>query len=56
MKNEIAIKFNQATGRPLPKDLQRNQKDILCALHHNEPVIYGGRMPLFRASRQPKGI
>jgi thioesterase domain-containing protein len=55
-KNEIAIKFNQATGRPLPNDLQRNQKAILDALHHYKPGIYGGRMTLFRASRQPKGI
>jgi FkbH-like protein len=55
-KNEIAIAFNSATGRPLPKDMQRNHKAIEQALGHYKPQLYGGRITLFRAETQPTGI
>ena len=52
-RNEIAIKFAAQTGRDLPKDMQRNQKAIDRARLTYEPQKYGGRLTLFRASRQP---
>ncbi len=55
-KNEIAIAFNSATGRPLPKDIQRNHKAIDQALRAYKPQAYGGRLTLFRAASQPVGV
>lgn len=55
-KNEIAIAFNSATGRALPKDVQRNHKAIDHALRTYKPQVYGGRLTLFRAASQPPGI
>jgi FkbH-like protein len=55
-KNEIAIAFSSATGRSLPKDLQRNHKAINQALRNYKPQVYGGRLTLFRAANQPVGI
>jgi len=55
-KNEIAIKFSSTTGRPLPKDIQRNHKAIAQALRDYKPQPYSGRLTLFRAESQPVGI
>jgi thioesterase domain-containing protein len=55
-KNEIAIAFQSKTGRPLPKDMQRNHKAIQTALRSYKPEVLGGRLTLFRASRQPIGV
>jgi FkbH-like protein len=55
-KNEIAIAFNSATGRPLPKDMQRNHKAIQQALQDYRPQSYGGKITLFRAATQPAGV
>jgi thioesterase domain-containing protein len=55
-KNEIAIAFSSATGRALPKDVQRNHKAINQALRSYKPQVYGGRLTLFRAASQPPGI
>jgi FkbH-like protein len=55
-KNEFQIKYSQALGRELPKDMQRNQKAIQHALDHYVPQRYDGKLTLFRASTQPKGV
>jgi FkbH-like protein len=55
-KNEFQIKYSQATGRELPKDMQRNHKAIQQALETYIPQPYQGKLTLFRASIQPKGI
>jgi FkbH-like protein len=55
-KNEFQIKYRQATGRELPKDLQRNHKAVQQALNSYVPQPYNGRVTLFRASTQPQGI
>ncbi len=55
-KNEFQIKYSQATGRQLPKDMQRNHKAIQQALETYVPQPCAGKLTLFRASTQPKGI
>jgi thioesterase domain-containing protein len=55
-KNEFQIKYNQATGRELPKDMQRNNKALRQALNTYIPKPYDGQLTVFRASMQPKGI
>jgi len=55
-KNEFAIKFSTATGKPLPADLQRNHKAIAQALRDYKPKPYHGELTLFRAKTQPAGI
>ena len=55
-RNEFQIKYNQATGRELPKDMQRNHKALQQALNTYVPQPYKGRLTVFRASIQPKGI
>jgi FkbH-like protein len=55
-RNEFQISYNKATGRELPKDLQRNHKAIQEALQNYQPQVYEGKLTLFRAATQPKGI
>jgi thioesterase domain-containing protein len=55
-KNEFQIQYNKALGRELPKDFQRNWKAIQRALDRYSPKPYAGKLTLFRASNQPKGI
>ena len=55
-KNEFQIKYSQATGRELPKDMQRNHKALQQALNTYVPQPYDGRLTVFRASMQPSGI
>lgn len=55
-KNEFQIKYQQALGRELPKDMQRNHKAIQDALDHYSPKRYDGKLTLFRAAIQPRGI
>jgi aspartate racemase len=55
-KNEFQLKYTQATGREMPKDMQRNHKAIRQALHTYRPKLFNGKLTLFRASIQPKGI
>jgi len=55
-KNEFQIRYGQATGRELPKDLQRNHKSIQEALETYLPRPFDGKLTLFRASIQPRGI
>jgi hypothetical protein len=55
-KNEIELAFNRSTGRPLPNDIQRNQRAIDQALRTYQPQLYGGRITIFRAATQPYGI
>ena len=55
-KNELAAQYSQATGKELPKDVQRNHKAIQQALDNYQPEIYDGQMILFRAAEQPPNI
>jgi thioesterase domain-containing protein len=55
-KNEFQINYARATGRELPKDVQRNHKAIERALQSYVPQPYYGRIVLFRASTQPPSI
>jgi FkbH-like protein len=55
-KNEMSIAFNSATGRPLPKDIQRNHKAIEQAMRNYIPEPYGGPLTVFRAATQPSGV
>jgi FkbH-like protein len=55
-KNEIARNYYQSTGQELPRDLIRTQNAILLALESYVPTAYRGKVTLFRASRQPRGI
>ena len=55
-KNDFQIKYNQATGRTLPIDLQRNHKAIQQALDSYTPRPYEGKLTLFRAAKQPPDI
>jgi aspartate racemase len=54
--NEFEIAFNSATGRTLPKDMQRNHKALQKAQRDYKPQIYQGRIVLFRAATQPTGV
>jgi len=54
-RNEIERAFHRATGRPLPRDLQRMQRAIGKALRDYVPEPYVGRVVLFRAADQPRG-
>jgi FkbH-like protein len=54
--NEFQIRYSQTVGGDLPKDLQRNHKAIQRALEDYIPQPYYGKLTLFRASIQPKGI
>jgi FkbH-like protein len=55
-KNEFQLKYSQALGKELPKDLQRNHKAIQRALSSYVPKPYDGRITLYRAGTQPEGI
>jgi len=55
-KNEIARKFHEKTGRPLPAKLRKTQNSISNALEQYEFGSYDGEIVLFRASHQPLGI
>jgi thioesterase domain-containing protein len=54
-KNEFDRKFAEATGRELPKDLQRNHRAIQRALKSYVPQPFDGAMTIFRATKQPYG-
>jgi FkbH-like protein len=54
-KNQFSIAFRSATGRPLPRDVQRNHKAIDHAMRSYHPQCYGGRLTIFRAEMQPIG-
>ena len=54
-RNEIERGYHAATGKPLPRDLQKTQKAIDNALHQYAPQPYGGKVTLFRAVGQPRG-
>jgi FkbH-like protein len=55
-KNEFDLRYRRSFGKGLPKDLQRNHKAINHALHSYVPKPYPGKLTLFRAASQPKGI
>jgi thioesterase domain-containing protein/acyl carrier protein len=55
-KSEIARKFHERTGRPLPEKLRKTQNSISYALEKYQFGTYGGEIVLFRASNQPIGI
>lgn len=55
-KNQFQIQYSQALGRELPKDLQQNHKAIQRALDGYSPKPYAGKLTIFRASSQPRGI
>jgi FkbH-like protein len=55
-KSEIARKFHERTGRPLPEKLRKTQNSISCALERYRFGSYNGEIVLFRASNQPIGI
>ncbi len=55
-KNEIARKFHEKTGRPLPQKLEKTQNYISSALKRYRFGGYNGQIMLFRASHQPIGI
>ena len=55
-KDEIARKFHEKTGRPLPENLRKTQNSISYALERYRFGVYDGEIALFRASNQPLGI
>ncbi len=55
-KNAIAIQYNKATGKELPKDMLRNVKAIKEAENKYRPLPYDGSIILFRALFRPKHI
>lgn len=55
-KNAIAIQYNKATGKELPKDMLRNVKAIKEAENSYRPLPYDGRIILFRALFRPNHI
>jgi FkbH-like protein len=55
-KNEIARKFHEKMGRPIPEKLRKTQNSISSALERYQFGAYNGEIVLFRASHQPIGI
>jgi aspartate racemase len=53
-RNEIALRYNRATGKKLPADLQRNHKAIQKAKKTYVPVPYKGKLVLFLAEGRAK--
>ena len=55
-RNDIARKFLEKTGRPLPVQLRKTQNSISLALSRYQFGPYSGNIILYRASNQPIGI
>jgi FkbH-like protein len=55
-KNQFQLEYNKALGRELPRDMLRYHKAIQRALHRYAPKPYPGKLTLFRATNQPRGI
>ena len=43
-------------GRPLPENLQQSHNAILHAYRNYVPTVYPGRVTLFRAKTQLRGV
>jgi amino acid adenylation domain-containing protein len=55
-RREIARKFYERWGRPVPTALRATQETIYQSVSDYVPGVYPGKLTLFRASTQPVGI